>query len=656
MINYHEFYDLLFKYNMITPIWQYEIEIIKKELKDDYKEEYLILFLIYFSLICKGNACMSLNQELLNNKWEKELNSSYILFSEKIDKEILEKDFQELIAASKNAYNKLNELSQIKLIKDLRYFIIDQNYLYLRKYENARKGIIKSIDRLFHTTFNNKPLFSVDQIVKDPSQDKPKFTLSERQNQVVQEGLNNNLIVTGGPGTGKTTSILFIILGILANNIDYNIYLAAASGKASSRMKEAIINNLNIVDSNKFENFSNMEVLNKVRGIISDDDNIVEEFTIHRLLGVSNEGFKYNKNNQFPENSIFIIDEASMIDICLFNSLLEAIPNGARIFILGDKDQLPSVEVGAVFAELIEKEDIKVIKLDESKRFNESTDIFKLARKVNEGIELKDIEFLNPKDFKIETTNKTICPIYYYLNNGTSEKEDLEQMASIWANAYFKNVQNDATDIDLNLNRDLNLNCDLSEIFKYTENSKILCAENSGTRGVQNINNLLRKKIIDKTIGPNRSNHYPGEVMMINKNNRSLELYNGDTGILVSIKDDETIYLMVKKNINIVSHDGYKKDAIFKMGNYVFYPLRLISDDEIDLAYAITVHKSQGSDYDNILVISPIYAGHPLLNRQILYTAITRTKGNTYIYSNMEAINSAIKTRLIRDTNINNKY
>ena len=117
-------------------------------------------------------------------------------------------------------------------------------------------------------------------------------------------------------------------------------------------------------------------------------------------------------------------------------------------------------------------------------------------------------------------------------------------------------------------------------------------------------------------------------LMMINQNNKQLDLYNGDSGILVTFKDDNTLYFMVRKATNLVTENGKEKDKIFKLGDYTFYPFRLITRSEIDLSYAITIHKSQGSDYKNILVILPTTKGHPLLNRQIVYTAITRTKGN----------------------------
>ena len=243
--------------------------------------------------------------------------------------------------------------------------------------------------------------------------------------------------------------------------------------------------------------------------------------------------------------------------------------------------------------------------------------------------------------------DKLNCPVYYYKNssNNTSreQKEIIENMLDKWNKYFYSNIQKESSNISINT--------DFKKLFEYTENAKILCAENDSVRGVSQINNYIKNKVIDNT-GVGLNNHYAGEVMMITKNNKLLDLYNGDTGLLVSFENDNTLYFMVQKASKLVSKEEYKKDNIFMLNGFVFYPFRLISLSEISLAFAITIHKSQGSDYNSILVVLPTSVGHPLLNRQILYTAITRTKGNTYILSNVSSLNEA-KDRLIeRDTNV----
>ena len=669
-MSYNEFYEYLLKYRMITPIWKYEIELIKECIlneQDDIKNNCLILFLIYFSLIQKGNATMALTKKILKEKWENELEAEEILYS---DKDRYEEDeiestraiFNALRNASTIAYNYLHKLQSLAVINKgnslHNIFEIRDDYLYLRKYNHAREEIIKSIKDLFSEDYQKEQIDFASEY--NPNKE---FKLTALQQEAVKRGVNSNLIITGGPGTGKTTTIVFILFNILLRNPNYNIYLAAASGKASSRMKESIINGINNIDDEKEEYRKAIDIL---KGITtSKDDTEVEEFTIHRLLGVNFEtgGFRYNKKNQFEENSIFVIDEASMIDICLFKSLLDAIPSGARVFILGDKDQLPSVEVGAVFGDLVKSTYLrnknKVVELLESKRFKTNTAIYKLAEEVNKGdLPLTLGEFKNKEDFNLSEVSLDTCPVYYFYNkdfdssgNRLNQKENIEYIIKKWADKYYKKLQDKVTNIPLNGDRiDDSI---LNEISNLIEEAKILSAENEGIRGIKSINAYIKKLVIDKEKTPCLFNQYPGELMMINKNNSALNLYNGDTGILVSIENDDTIYYMVKKTIKFIHNEGYKRDEIFKIKSFVFYPLRLITLSEIELSYAITIHKSQGSDYKNILVILPTAKGHPLLNRQILYTAITRTKGNTYILSNKESLEAAASTNLTRDTNIN---
>ena len=641
-MKYTEFYKLLNKYLLITPIWYYELELIDKELLSDSNDDYLNLFSIYFCLINSGNVCMSLNKKELNDKFDCLLNDSLILSMDKYsDIDLLNEEFNIIRDESKKIINKrLSSIKDLNIVKESRIFVVDNNYLYLRKYYIARLSIINSINRIYSEKTNYKKEFRIIDILKDSL--KNSFSLSLKQDESVKKGLNRSLVITGGPGTGKTTSIVFILLNILYNNLDYNIYLAASSGKASSRMKESINNNLEMLDKSKIDPL----LLGKINGSLKDDSGKkIEEFTIHRLLGVDKNGcFKYNKNNQFEANSIFVIDEASMIDVCMFSNLLEAIPTGAKVFILGDKDQLPSVEVGSVFSDLILYDKIKdnVVFLDESKRFKKGTKIYDLAYKVNNGLDLGDISFLDVSEFKLDKRDfssiKKECPIYYYLNDGINQKDKIKNMLCIWFNEYYSNIKKVCQDLTIRSNFD--------NIYGKIEEAKILSSENNGIRGVFTLNQIIKSGF------KCNDDYFEGLIMMVNKNNKALELYNGDTGILVSFFDDNNLYFMIKKTTERIKNDGYVKDEIFKINGYIFYPFRMITKNEIDLAFAITVHKSQGSDYKNILVVLPTAKGHPLLNRQILYTAITRTKGTTYIFSNLDRLNEAKDRILIRDTNI----
>lgn len=644
-MDYKEYYNLLLENKMITPIWKYVLDLIEEEIKDnENKDYYLVIFAIYFSLINDGNITISLNKDVLTKKWESKLNDIAILLEE--SGSYNEESFNKIKEISFNCINNylqdINSNNLPSLINDNKFFEIEDNYLYVRKYGSARRGVIASMDRLFSTRSNITSTFKYQDAVASD------FTLSDGQEKAVIEGINKSLVITGGPGTGKTTSILFLLIGLLLNDTDnMRIYLIAPSGKAAGRMKESIINGLNVL-TDSFKQ-AHKEIIDKI--------NNLDKSTIHSLLEIDYEtnGFKYNKNRRFPENSIFVIDEASMIDVCLFNALLQAIPTSAKVYIMGDKNQLPSVECGAVFGDLLTKKSIQdnVVELDESKRFKKGTKIFNLAKAVNEGdtLPINDDDWKEYDSFEvlIKDDDRKENPIYYYKNHkeNVKDKDIVEHVVNKWGNEFFKSLQDKATDLDFN---DLT---HLKEVFEYSEISKILCAENEGPRGIKTINNYVKKHFIDKSKYHSTNGYYPGMIMMVNKNNKSLDLDNGDSGLLVTFKDDSTIYFMTKKSSNIAKNQGKEVDRIFKLGEFTFYPVRMITQEEIDMAYAITIHKSQGSDYPNILVILPTKKGHPLLNRQIVYTAITRTKGTTYILSNIDRLNESKDNLIVRDTNVN---
>lgn len=633
---YQEIFVLLNENKLIEPIYFHLLQFIEHLIKDKNNKDYiLIILLIYFIFISHGNICLSLTKDIALNKLNNFISSSMILLKE--DEQFDEEKFVDVCEYLKlvlsNYLYLINEDELKEIIGKDSLFVIEDNYLFIQKYNKARNNIKLSIDRLFKDNSKSNVSF-IDYktyVRKDIS-----FSLSDGQKDAVIKGMYNNLVITGGPGTGKTTSILFLLINLLLENKDYDIHLCAPSGKASSRMKESIISGLSLIDKD-FIN-EHQDVFNIISSL--------EESTIHRLLVTTDEGFIYNEKNRFPSKSIFIVDESSMIDICLFSSLLQAIDDESKIYIMGDKNQLPSVEVGAVFFELLKMEKLKnnIVTLDESKRFSKDTDIYAFADKINRGLPLglNDEDFSSIKDFKVEEV-KNNKPIFYYKDDGENYN-DFKEVIKRWSNYFYSSLQEKCIDLDaMDYDR-------LKSIFAYSEQSKILCAENNNKRGVNKINKIIVNYIINKNNNNSTNGFYPGEIMMINKNNKSLDLYNGDSGLLVTFKDDDTLYLMVKKTSEIILNEGKHKDEIFKIKDFIFYPLRLIAKDEIDLAFAITIHKSQGSDYPQILVILPLTIGHPLLNRQIVYTAITRTKGNTYLIAKKECLEYSKDNIEIRDT------
>lgn len=380
---------------------------------------------------------------------------------------------------------------------------------------------------------------------------------ADSQKEAIVGAFENGIeIITGGPGTGKTT-IIKAIIEIYENN-NMKVVLGAPTGRAAKRMSESTGR---------------------------------EAKTIHRILemGVNDDGKSYYKRgeNEPLEADVIIIDEASMIDVMLMNSLLKAIKLGTRLIIVGDVDQLPSVGAGNVLKDLIESNFIKVVRLRDIFRQGQESLIVVNAHKINNG----EMPVLNRRDGD------------FFFEN----KEDVNEILR--------------TIIDL-INRRLP---NYNKKWDNFRDIQILTPTRKGVLGVQNLNNQLQEVLNPKAKHKKEKElkeiiFREGDKVMQTKNNYSLKwvringdgdnegvgVFNGDMGYIESINDEE-------KNITVIFDD--ERRVVY---DYVYL-------DELELAYAITIHKSQGSEFK--VIITPAFMGSPfLMNKNLLYTAITRAK------------------------------
>ena len=431
--------------------------------------------------------------------------------------------------------------------------IQDVKAVYLTKFHVAELGIASRLKTLF--TFPKQlRLLNIDQAIEWVQKDL-KITLSVRQIEAVRDSVNTKvMVVTGGPGTGKTTIINAIIK--IYGKMGQKVLLTAPTGRAAKRMTETTQ---------------------------------YEAKTIHRLLEYSpaNGSFKKNEENLL-EADLIIIDETSMVDTILMYHFLKAVPPRATLILVGDVDQLPSVGAGNVLKDIIEGGSIPTVRLDEIFRQSRESMIIVNAHRVNNGQ----------------------MPI---LNRDEEHRQDF----------YFFTIE----EPEIVLEKILHLCKErIPSQFGYdpVNDIQVITPMHKGVVGVSNLNYELQKELnpgTDELMRGGRVLRMRDKVMQI-RNNYDKDVYNGDIGRIARI-DREMQELKV-------DYDG-------RLVTYEYAEL-----DEIMLAYAISVHKSQGSEYP--VVIMPVLTQHYiLLQRNLLYTGITRGKKLVILIGTKKALAIAIK-------------
>ena len=507
-------------------------------------------------------------------------------------------------------------------------FTLKDNYLYPSKYFYSKLVVEKRVRELFvarpfDKSNVTKYIESVAAFTKDSAGN--PVHLEEAQAEAILRGVYENLIITGGPGTGKTTVIFFLLRELYCSHpelLEHPLYLAAPSGKAADRMKESIVNSMNLVCSEEFEN--NFAVYDKIAK--------AETYTIHRLLGyLPNENkFFHNEDNPFPENAVFVIDESSMVDITLFGAFLKAVPLSAKLFLLGDADQLPPVDAGAVLGDLLGAKVDSTVKLTISRRFNKNSEIGQLAS-------LKNVEnrfaFKPVSSWAASETSQNAVQLLAI--SPEISRTEIDSLLKKWFEQYMLDFATLASQIDpkkecSSQDTESQLRQKVWNICTY---SKILSAERQGIIGTDSINQYIGHFVEKQTFEKYRGKKVCKMLMLV-KNQKTFRLYNGDMCVLCYDKFGES-YVMFKKG-----------------NDFVFYPTYLFPKDVFEPAYASTIHKAQGSEYDHVLMFLPTRLGHPLLNRQILYTGITRAKQSVTIVATPETFKAACETVIERDTGI----
>ncbi|MDZ7680161.1 MAG: exodeoxyribonuclease V subunit alpha [Fodinibius sp.] len=438
---------------------------------------------------------------------------------------------------------------------------------------------------------------------------------------------NKLSVISGGPGTGKTSTVVRILALLLEQSQDrgneLSIALAAPTGKAAARLKDSI------VSANE-----GLATREEIRSAIPD-----EAKTIHQLLGARrhSSAFKHDADNPVPYDLV-IVDEASMVDQALMSKLTSALLEDSRLILLGDKDQLASVEAGSVLGDIcdiegnyfsgdmagwlkevgisipgeaiVDEPDLltdNITLLTKSYRFDQHSGIARLADAVNGGQANEAIQILTSDDF---TDTRLLT---------ADNQQKLESVLQSRLVPYFRTViENPSPTAAL----------DAFGTFQ------ILAAHRRGPWGIESLNRLAEQLLRQEGMISKYEQWYAGKPVIINVNNYRLGLHNGDIGICLPDRNgDPQIHFRHEDDIKTVT------------------PGRLPDHNK---AFALTVHKSQGSEFDKVLLVLPDELSQ-VLSRELLYTAITRARTAIEVLAPEKVLSQSIKSQIQRSSGLRDR-
>ena len=494
-----------------------------------------------------------------------------------------------------NWRNRLREWEAVGRPGDFRPLILDEDdRLYLYRYWKYERDLA---DFLLSSTGSPARNMDGGKLEEGLLRLFPKRFPEEpdRQREAAEASVRNRFcVISGGPGTGKTTTVVRILALLLeqAGDRPFRIALAAPTGKSAAKLNESIRatrKNLNCSDA----------ILERIPEEVP---------TIHRLLGPVRGSirFRHSRDNPLPCDAV-VIDEASMVALPLMTKLVAALRPEARLILLGDKDQLASVEAGAVLGDICHGGRLAshLVVLEKNYRFDSHSGIGRLGRMINEGNGVAALALL--KDPLVSDGNWMDLP------DPSGMKQALLQPI---LEGYAPVMRAQTPD----------------EALCRFDGFRILCALRRSTVGVAAINLLVEEILAENGLIDPNSRWYRGRPVMITVNDYGMKLYNGDIGM--------------------VWPDGEGRPRVFFPapggGLYPVSPLRLPRHETV---YSMTVHKSQGSEFDRVILMLPDHDSD-LMTRELLYTGITRAKGSVSVWGTEAGFVAAVSRKIDRKSGL----
>jgi len=492
--------------------------------------------------------------------------------------------------------------------------VVDRrNRLYLARYWQYQQRLVFQLRRRSRGRVSGIDSLVLEAGLKDLFPHRAAPSVPDHQRLAARTAVLRYLtVVSGGPGTGKTHTVVNILALIIAQAMATRqkmpiIELAAPTGKAAARLKEAIT---------AAKGAPNRSVSPEAgKGAIAAAINTVPEdaVTLHRLLGASGSGGRFRHNLDNPLSAdVLVVDEASMVDLSLMCRLMEAAAPETRVILLGDKDQLASVDAGAILGDICAAPNIQdcIVNLVHSYRFGPGSGIGRLAESIRSG----------DADDAMACLNNPGAADVSLIDGSTPGS--LTNVLSPFIRRHY-----------LPLITDVNPESRLGALGGF----RILCAHRRGIFGSETLNDLAEAMLQGQTQLDGDLLWYSGRPVMIMENDYQLGLFNGDVGIAAKPDKDSP-------EIRVYFPDG--TDGVRALA-----PSRLPAHQSV---YAMTVHKSQGSEFDHVLLVLPPVRS-PVITRELLYTAVTRAKQTVTIFGSELVIREAIATPVQRASGLSDQ-
>lgn len=531
---------------------------------------------------------------------------------------------------------------------DFKPLVVAGNHLYIQKMLHLENQFVAAFRRKLDAGVRGWSEGEVEEALNDvlarpPKGNRGPVELNEEQREAVRASVRSPVtIISGGPGTGKTTIVVSILrvlsrLGVAPEEIA----LAAATGKAANRMQGAI-----------------QEGRQGISDPTEPDRRIAdcpEPRTLHRLLGYSfsSGAFRHHRNNQLAER-IVIVDEASMIDLALMERLVSSLRDDGRLILLGDANQLPSVEAGAVLRDLLKAREegprlgLAAVMLEKSHRVQSDEagrNLLGVARRIDRGetpgfdtkrsgddviVERGSIDELKFDGVEFIASGAGQVPMDQFLDRWDAESRRMEpDLASLVRHIYVLAHGGEFTDPD---------RAKLGALFDYWASFRLLCVTRVLPTGSDRINEASHRRTLDRIESRLGDDQFvAGEPVMMQVNDYQRMIFNGDQGLILNVAETEGAHP--------------RPMAVFRRSSgFAAFHLDMLRS-ALALSYAMTVHKAQGSEFDRVALVLPD-RDLPINTREIIYTALTRAKKSAVILGGREILEAGINRTCERDSGI----